>query len=397
MADVAAVLDTTGMAGHVAGKKGKVGAHDSKGFMVALMSQLAASNNGKTKAGALPGVSEAAKGKAEQALSEDAVAALRADKPETALSKAGDQETGQEAETAPNKPLDASEAPLDAAVQTVIQAQAASASANAAAIPIDRSAADAKGAQDGDTDASDLKAATLDARESKGANRTANAQNQPERPASTAGKEGNDGQDLPVAAPGESSQKVAVVPSEASVKTVAPQASVTGTGGTHPAADQVAARPFEHTLRQAEARLNMAVESPVKSPGFAGEFADKVVWMAGRQGQIAELSLNPPQMGSVEVRLTVSGGEAGAQFFSANPAVREALEAALPKLREMMAQAGLNLGDANVRDQSLQQDRSGAQAGTRVSDLTGDGDGMSVSAGVFSPRASGVGLVDLYA
>ena len=155
---------------------------------------------------------------------------------------------------------------------------------------------------------------------------------------------------------------------------------------------------FEQVLRQAEAKVNASIESPVRSPAFANELGEKVVWLAGRQGQLADLSLNPPQMGTLEVRLTVSGGEATAQFFSPNPLVRDAIDAALPRLRELMAQAGLNLGEAEVRDQAFGR-REPADARAHSSSTSQDaeaGGHQAVLAGIGGRQSSGIGLVDLY-
>jgi flagellar hook-length control protein FliK len=155
--------------------------------------------------------------------------------------------------------------------------------------------------------------------------------------------------------------------------------------------------PFDQALRQAEAKINVAIEAPVRSPAFAAELGDKVVWLATRQGQYADLSLNPPQMGALEVRLNLSGsGDASAQFFSANPAVREAIDAALPKLRELMAQAGITLGDAEVREHAFDRRE---QADLRRQSSAKEGDipvSQAVMAGVGGGRTAGTGLVDLY-
>ncbi|MCX7172473.1 MAG: flagellar hook-length control protein FliK [Proteobacteria bacterium] len=92
----------------------------------------------------------------------------------------------------------------------------------------------------------------------------------------------------------------------------------------------------------------LPVHTPVGTHGWDGEVGDKLVWMVGRQEQRAELVLNPPQMGRIEVSLSMSDGQTSAQFVSANPAVRDALEAALPRLREILADAGINLGQTQV-------------------------------------------------
>jgi flagellar hook-length control protein FliK len=164
---------------------------------------------------------------------------------------------------------------------------------------------------------------------------------------------------------------------------------------TAPTTSVTPANPFDQTLRQAESRIHAAIESPLRSPGFAAELGNKVIWLAGRQGQLAELSLNPPQLGALEVRVSISGGETTAQFFSANPAVREALDAAMPKLRELMAQAGIDLGEAEVREQAFgQRDQSGTQRQAGVSDEETLALPLAM---VGSNRLSGgSGLVDLY-
>jgi len=157
------------------------------------------------------------------------------------------------------------------------------------------------------------------------------------------------------------------------------------------------AHPFDQALRQAETRINAAIEAPVRSPAFAAELGDKVVWLASRQGQFAELSLNPPQMGALEVRLSLSGsGDASAQFFSPNPIVREAIDAALPRLREMMAQAGINLGEAEVREHAFGRREQSDMRGQNPAQEAEIPLHQAVMAGVGGARSAGVGLVDLY-
>jgi flagellar hook-length control protein FliK len=157
------------------------------------------------------------------------------------------------------------------------------------------------------------------------------------------------------------------------------------------------AHPFDQAIRQAETRINAAIETSVRSPAFAAELGDKVVWLASRQGQFAELSLNPPQMGALEVRLNLSGsGDASAQFFSPNPIVREAIDAALPRLREMLAQAGINLGEAEVREHAFGRREQSDMRGQNPAQEAEIALHQSVMAGVGGARSAGVGLVDLY-
>ncbi len=154
---------------------------------------------------------------------------------------------------------------------------------------------------------------------------------------------------------------------------------------------------IDHAARAADAPVRTTVETPVRSQGFPAEFSEKIVWLVGRQSQVADLSLNPPQLGSLEVRLSLSGGEAGAQFYSPHPLVRDAIEAALPKLRELMAQAGITLGDAQVRDEAFSRGEAGGNAAR--SGFGGAGDEVATSLAPVAAGAvrTGQGLIDLYA
>ncbi|MBV2234778.1 MAG: flagellar hook-length control protein FliK [Sterolibacterium sp.] len=114
-------------------------------------------------------------------------------------------------------------------------------------------------------------------------------------------------------------------------------------------AGQAPAAP-PHVLRDSLVRGDTPgrLDSPLGSSAWHRELGDKLVWMVGRQEQRAELVLNPPQLGRVEISLNLRGDQASANFMAVNPAVREALENALPRLREMFAEAGLSLGQAQV-------------------------------------------------
>lgn len=168
--------------------------------------------------------------------------------------------------------------------------------------------------------------------------------------------------------------------------------------GQEPARDLLAQRVLEQMPRAAEvASLPAGIQAPLRSPAFSGEFGERLVWMASRHVQSAELTLNPPQLGAVEVRLSMNGSEAGAQFYSANPQVREILDQALPRLREIMAGAGITLGQASVSDQAFTRQDQPARDAKPV--LAGnEEDARVIQGGVVSTSGAGrLGLVDLYA
>lgn len=134
------------------------------------------------------------------------------------------------------------------------------------------------------------------------------------------------------------------------------------------------------------------IEAALGTTQWQHEVAQRVSWLAGRNEGSAELILTPPNLGRIEVSLNVSGETTSAYFVSANPTVRDALEQALPRLREVLADAGINLGQASVNAESApRDDRRNSDGNSR-----GEAGARSVAAesiGMSTAR----GLVDTFA
>lgn len=140
-----------------------------------------------------------------------------------------------------------------------------------------------------------------------------------------------------------------------------------------------------------------AITTPVTHDAWGDEFNQKITWLATQNEQSAELHLNPPNLGPLNVVLKVSGDQATAMFTSPHAAVREAVEQALPKLREMMADNGIMLGNAMVSDQSPREHQKGGGnlPGRVVGIMPADG---SIPAGVtVAPVHRHQGMVDTFA
>lgn len=147
--------------------------------------------------------------------------------------------------------------------------------------------------------------------------------------------------------------------------------------------------------------LEMGVPQQVGVKGWGGAIADRVMWMVQGEQQFAKLRLNPPNLGPLEVRVNVYQDQTSVSFLAQHAAVREALEAALPRLREMFDQQSLQLVRADVSDPGTQQggnaddpsDPSGARSG-----LWGqDAEEGAAEGGVRTLSGAGDGLVDLFA
>jgi flagellar hook-length control protein FliK len=137
----------------------------------------------------------------------------------------------------------------------------------------------------------------------------------------------------------------------------------------------------------------------VGTPAWDQALGQKVVWMVTGTQQSASLTLNPPDLGPMQVVLNVSNGHADASFTAAQPEVRQALEAALPKLREMMSEAGIQLGQATVSaGMPDQQNNSGERNGSssRGNGETGDGTETTTRVIGTTKITGGQGLVDTF-
>lgn len=93
-------------------------------------------------------------------------------------------------------------------------------------------------------------------------------------------------------------------------------------------------------------------------PGWQQELGDKLVWMHKQNMPSVELRLNPEHLGPVMVKIDVSHDQATIAFTAQHLAVKEAIEAAIPKLREMLGNQQLNLTDVNVSQQQSEQRQS---------------------------------------
>ena len=117
----------------------------------------------------------------------------------------------------------------------------------------------------------------------------------------------------------------------------------------------LATAPLPPTQTQAA-----AISARVGEHGWDQGLGDKLVWMASQKLQVAELRLNPADLGPLKITITLDQNQASAQFFSAHASVRDAIESAMPRLREMLADSGITLGQASVgtetfREQAQQQ------------------------------------------
>lgn len=147
---------------------------------------------------------------------------------------------------------------------------------------------------------------------------------------------------------------------------------------------------------------------PVGTADWTDALSQKVVFLSNAHQQSAELTLNPPDLGPLQVVLRVADNHAHALFVSQHAQVRDAVEAALPKLRDAMEAGGLGLGSATVSDGGFASQQQPQQqfAGGRPSQRAGGGSSgadapvdaaASATAATSAAVVQRAGLVDTFA
>ncbi len=91
-----------------------------------------------------------------------------------------------------------------------------------------------------------------------------------------------------------------------------------------------------------------AVATPLASPHWGQDLGQQLLIGIQGNAQTLTLHVNPPQLGPLQVHLQVNDGQASALFVSPHLAVRQALEGAMPQLRDIFAEAGMALLQTQV-------------------------------------------------
>lgn len=172
-----------------------------------------------------------------------------------------------------------------------------------------------------------------------------------------------------------------------------------------------AAAPTVNTLQSPNAGSSLglaptavvnAMEAPtadLHGENFDEAVGSRLTWMAEQKIGHAHLKINPQELGPVEIRMRLDGERVHADFSSSQAEVRQALENSLPKLRDMLAQHGFALAQANVGQhgqpgQSGRQDPQSRDSGSTATQAAAAADaGGQPTQAVRSAR----GLLDAYA
>lgn len=180
----------------------------------------------------------------------------------------------------------------------------------------------------------------------------------------------------------------------------------------HAAGLSPATNPIQATPSRSETTTSPISSSPItdildlQQSHWGRTLGRQLSWMVNNRMQEASIQVNPPDLGPVEIRVSLQHNQTNVTFFCHEAAVREAIENAMPKLREMLNSQGISLNQAQVSDQSLPRQQAGF-AEQQLSDRRNGGDRSAMAASdqnsalnsdsdAIERRSRSLGIVDHY-
>jgi flagellar hook-length control protein FliK len=126
-------------------------------------------------------------------------------------------------------------------------------------------------------------------------------------------------------------------------------------GGNGTAALQQLSATAASTSSDAVPVPTVRVHADVDSADFPQGVADQVSVAVDNGWSSAKLSVNPPQLGPIELQIAVQGAHAQVAMSTHSAVTREALESSVPKLRDMLNSQGFTQVSVDISQRSFQE------------------------------------------
>ena len=99
---------------------------------------------------------------------------------------------------------------------------------------------------------------------------------------------------------------------------------------------------------------NVKIDQPVGNSEWREAFSERVLWLSNQNIKSASMQLNPQELGPIEISVKVTQQQAAVMINAQHGATREAIADALPTLRAMLEENGIQLQDVTVNERSSQ-------------------------------------------
>lgn len=150
-------------------------------------------------------------------------------------------------------------------------------------------------------------------------------------------------------------------------------------------------------------------QTPValKQSGWDQALTNSVKWMVNENLQEANIRVKPAELGPIQVKVSMQDEQLRLSFTATHAATREALESAMPRLREVMSASGMDLGNVDVNQEGLakqfQQNEysenggegKGVWGAAKGAKDSGDSEEMALTTALPTPESSNA--VDVFA
>ncbi len=108
-------------------------------------------------------------------------------------------------------------------------------------------------------------------------------------------------------------------------------------------------------------RVSIPVAVTFGQPQWAGAMAEKAAWAVSQNIQTADIQIDPPELGPIQIKIHVHQDQASVSFMSQNPNVRDALDQSMARLKELLEEQGMELVDSGVSEHPQGQAEDEAQ------------------------------------
>lgn len=132
---------------------------------------------------------------------------------------------------------------------------------------------------------------------------------------------------------------------------------------------------------------------------WGDHFNQQIVWLGQQQIKTALIQIHPQELGPLQISLKMDKDNAQLHVISHSPEVKNLLEQTMPRLRDLMAEQGVQLTETNIESQARQFDQSRqSYVPSPTATLEQPEEGRGVTSQVTPLKGRGeTGLVDYFA
>ena len=132
------------------------------------------------------------------------------------------------------------------------------------------------------------------------------------------------------------------------------------------------------------------LKPPVSSPDWGPALNQRITWMVANSLQNASITVNPPNLGPLEINIQTDQNKTNVQFIVTSSEVRQAIQDSIPGLSKMFENSGLQLGQADINSRSYNQNRENAKTDIQIKNIE------AISNQVEAASIQGQGLINTY-